>query len=70
MSIDKLEEERDNLLDEIEALEEKCDTLELCEEDDGCERCEAYKKIEDLSAKVEEIEDKIESLMPDADVED
>ena len=67
MSIDKLEEERDNLLDEIESLEEKCDTLPLCEEDDGCERCEAYKKIEDLSAKVEEIEDKIESLMPEVE---
>ena len=67
MSIDKLEEERDNLLDEIEALEEKCDTLPLCEEDDGCQRCEAYKKIEDLSAKVEEIEDKIESLMPEVE---
>ena len=65
MSIDKLEEERDNLLDEIESLEEKCDTLELCEEDDGCEKCESYKKIEDLSAKVEEIENRIESLMPE-----
>jgi len=67
MSIDKLEEERDSILDEIEQLEEKCDTLELCEEDDGCEKCESYKKIEDLSAKVEEIEDKIESLMPEVD---
>ena len=67
MSIDKLEEERDNLLDEIESLEEKCDTLELCEEDDGCEKCESYKKIEDLSAKVEEIENKIESLMPEVE---
>jgi len=67
MSIDKLEEERDNLLDEMESLEEKCDTLPICEEDDGCERCEAYKKIEDLSAKVEEIEGKIESLMPEVE---
>lgn len=67
MSIEQLEEERDKVLDEIEQLEEKCDTLELCEEDDGCEKCESYKKIEDLSAKVEEIEDKIESLMPEVE---
>ena len=65
MSIDNLEEERDSLLDDIEQLEEKCDTLELCEEDDGCKKCESYKKIEDLSAKVEEIENRIESLMPE-----
>jgi uncharacterized coiled-coil DUF342 family protein len=67
MSIDNLEEERDSLLDEIEQLEEKCDTLELCEEDDGCKKCESYKKIEDLSAKVEEIENRIESLMPEVE---
>ena len=68
MSIDKLEEERDKVLDDIEQLEEKCDTLELCEEDDGCKKCESYKKIEDLSAKVEEIENRIESLMPEVDI--
>ncbi|MFX1489487.1 MAG: hypothetical protein ACFFBI_10085 [Promethearchaeota archaeon] len=63
MSIDKLEEQKEELLDQIEALEEKCDTLPICEEDDGCERCETYAKIEELSAKVEELEDKIEELM-------
>lgn len=67
MSIDQLEEERDKILDEIESLEEKCDTLPICEEDDGCDRCEAFKKIEALSVKVEEIEDKIESLMPEVE---
>ena len=65
MSIDELEVERDLVLDEIEQLEDKCDTLPICEEDDGCKRCETYKKIEDLSAKVEEIEDKIEQLQPE-----
>jgi len=63
MSIDKLEEQKEELLDQIESLEEKCDTLPICEEDDGCERCEAYAKIEELSAKVEELENKIEELM-------
>lgn len=67
MSIDQLEEERDKILDEIESLEEKCDTLPICEEDDGCDRCEAFKKIEAMSVKVEEIEDKIESLMPEVE---
>ncbi|MFX1343876.1 MAG: hypothetical protein ACFFBC_00845 [Promethearchaeota archaeon] len=63
MSIEKLEEQKEELLDKIEALEEKCDTLPICEEDDGCERCKTYAEIEKLSAKVEEIEDKIDELM-------
>jgi outer membrane murein-binding lipoprotein Lpp len=67
MSIDKLEEQKEELLDQIEALEDKCDTLPICEEDDGCERCETYAKIEELSAKVEELEDKIEELMGEDD---
>ena len=63
MSLDDLENQVDDLLQVIETLEEKCDTLPECEEDDACEKCENYKKIEDLSAKVAEIEDKIEELM-------
>jgi len=62
MSITKLEEEKDEILDQIEALEEKCDTLEICKKDDGCKSCEAYTKIEDLSTKVEELETKIEEM--------
>lgn len=62
MSMTKLEEEKDGLLDQIEALEEKCDTLEICEKDDGCDSCETYAKIEDLSTKVEEIENNIEEM--------
>jgi chromosome segregation ATPase len=64
MSVDKLEEEKDKLLEQIDELEEKCDTLDLCEEDDGCKKCETYTKIEGLAANVEEIEAKIEELMP------
>lgn len=67
MSIDDLEDQVDKLLEEIDALEEKCDTLPICEEDDGCERCDSYKKIEQLSAKVEELEEKIEKLMEEED---
>ena len=63
MSLDDLENQVDDLLQEIETLEEKCDTEEKCQEDGACEKCETYKKIEVLSAKVAEIEDKIEKLM-------
>jgi hypothetical protein len=70
MSVDKLEEQKEELLTQIEGLEEKCDTLPICEEDDGCKKCEAYQKIEDLSAKVEEVENKIEALMGDREEEE
>jgi peptidoglycan hydrolase CwlO-like protein len=63
MSIGKLEEQKDELLDKIEALEEKCDTLPICEEDDGCERCKTYAEIESLSEEVEELENKIEEIL-------
>ncbi|MHA2180552.1 MAG: hypothetical protein ACXAAH_03920, partial [Promethearchaeota archaeon] len=53
----------DELLDQIEAMEEKCDNEEKCQEEGDCDKCEAYTKIEDLSTKVEEIENKIEALM-------
>jgi len=71
MSISKLEEERDQLLDEIDELEVVCDTLPLCEEENGCQKCETYAKIEKLAAQVEELEDKIEELMSsEEDIED
>lgn len=63
MSIDKLQEEVDKLLEERDALEEKCDSLPLCEEDDGCERCETYKKIAEVDDKIEKLEDQIEELL-------
>ncbi len=69
MSITELEEQKDKILDQIEALEEKCDTLEKCHEDGACEKCEAYLKIEGLSTKVEELETKIEELMSEDEEE-
>ncbi len=45
MSVDKLEEQKEALLDEREALEEKCDTLPECELDDGCNKCKTSAKI-------------------------
>lgn len=69
MSIDKLEEEVEKLQEEREELEGKCDTLDLCKEDDGCSKCDVYKKIEAVDDKIEAIEDKIEDLVS-ADEED
>ncbi len=63
MSITELEEQKDGLLDQIEALEENCDTEEKCQEEGACNKCETYAKIEGLSTKVEEFETKIEGLM-------
>lgn len=70
MSIDKLEEQKEEILDKIEALEEKCDTLEICQEPDGCNKCETYAEIESLSAKVEEVEGKIAELLGEDEDED
>ena len=70
MSIEKLEEQKEEILDKIEALEEKCDTLPICEEDKGCEKCETYAEIESLSAKVEEVEGKIAELLGEDEDED
>ena len=65
MSIEELEEQVEKLLDERDKLEEICDTLPKCEEDDGCDTCENYKKIAALDDKIEALEEKIEALMGD-----
>ncbi len=70
MSIDKIQEEVDLLLDERDKVEEKCDTLPECELDDGCNTCETYKKIAEIDAKIEKLEEKIESMMPEEEEED
>ncbi|MHA2430255.1 MAG: hypothetical protein ACXACC_04380 [Promethearchaeota archaeon] len=63
MSIEELEDQVEKLLEERDQLEEICDTLPECEQDDGCETCDTYKKIAEIDDKVEEIEAKIEDLM-------
>jgi hypothetical protein len=63
MSIEELEDQVEKLLEERDRLEEICDTLPECEEDDGCETCKNYKKISELDDKIEELENKIEELM-------
>ena len=67
--VEKLQEEVDKILAQRDRLEEKCDTLDLCQEDDGCKKCDVYKKIAVLDVKTEELEDKIEVLLA-ADEED
>ena len=70
MSIDDLQEQVEKLKLDMDALEEVCDTLPECKEDDSCEKCETYKKIDGLNVKIEELEEKIESLMSEDEEED
>lgn len=69
MSIEDLEEQVEKLLDERDELEEICDTLPKCEEDDGCDTCENYKKIAAIDDKVDELEAKIEELLGEEEEE-
>ena len=70
MSIDDLQEQVKKLMDEMDGLEEVCDTLPQCQEDDGCKTCETYKKIDVLNGKIAELEEKIESLMSEDEEDD
>ena len=70
MSIDDLQEEVEKLKGEMDSLEEVCDTLPECKEDDACETCKTYKKIDGLNDKIEALENKIESLMGDDEEDD
>jgi prefoldin subunit 5 len=69
MSIEELEEQVEKLLDERDKLEEVCDTLPKCEEDDGCDTCKNYEKIAELDDKIEALEEKIEALMGEEEEE-
>ncbi len=70
MSIEELEDQVEKLLEERDQLEEICDTLPKCEENDACETCETYRKIAEIDEKVEELEDKIEELLGDEEEEE
>ena len=70
MSIDDLQEQVEKLKVDMDALEEACDTLPQCQEDDGCETCETYKKIDALNDQIAELEEKIESLMGEDEDDD
>ncbi|GAG91578.1 unnamed protein product [marine sediment metagenome] len=70
MSIDDLQEQVEKLKEEMDQLEEVCDTLPECAEDDACETCKTYKKIEGLNDKIEVLEEKIEALMGDDEEDD
>jgi peptidoglycan hydrolase CwlO-like protein len=70
MSIDDLQEQVEKLKVDMDALEEACDTLPQCQEDDGCETCETYKKIDALNDQIAELEEKIESLMGEDEEDD
>jgi len=70
MSIEELEDQVEKLLEERDQLEEICDTLPKCEENDACETCETYRKIAEIDEKVEELEDKIEELLGEEEEEE
>jgi len=70
MSIDDLQEQVELLKGEMDTLEEVCDTLPKCSEEDSCATCETYKKIDALNVKIEELEEKIESLMSEDEDDD
>jgi peptidoglycan hydrolase CwlO-like protein len=70
LSIDELEDQVEKLKTEMDELEEVCDTLPQCQEDDACETCETYKKIDALNDKIEALEEKIEALMGDDEDDD
>ncbi len=70
MSIDDLHEQVEKLKLDMDALEEACDTLPQCSEEDSCSTCETYKKIDALNEKIEGLEEKIESLMGEDEEDD
>ncbi|MFO7795837.1 MAG: hypothetical protein ACQERB_12740 [Promethearchaeati archaeon] len=67
MSIEKLEKQVEDLMEKRDELEENCDTLPQCQEDNGCASCEIYEQIEKIDQQIEELEDTIESLIPEED---
>lgn len=63
MSFEDLENQLEKLMTQRDKLEENCDTLPECKEDDGCETCKVYSQIEEIDEKIDELEDKIEELL-------
>ena len=70
MSIEELEDQIEKMKGEMDQLEEVCDTLPECSNDDACDTCKTYAKIEKLNEEIGKIEEKIESLMGDDDNDD
>jgi len=70
MSIKELQEQVDNLLEEMEGVQEVCDTLEICSQDDGCVTCKTNEKIKALEQKIEELENKVEELTGEEEEEE
>ena len=63
MSMEKLEEQKEKMLEELEGVQEVCDTLPECKAEDGCKTCKTNAQVKELEQKIEEIEDKIEELI-------
>ncbi|TXT65066.1 MAG: hypothetical protein BAJALOKI3v1_140057 [Promethearchaeota archaeon] len=63
VSIEKLEKQVEDLMEQRDELEENCDTLPQCKDENGCSSCDIYTKIEKIDNKIEEIEEQIEKIM-------
>ncbi len=70
MSIKEIQEQVDKLLEELDDLQEVCDTLEICSQDDGCATCKTNEKIKALEQKIEELENKVEELTGEEEEEE
>ncbi|TXT65852.1 MAG: hypothetical protein BAJALOKI1v1_360016 [Promethearchaeota archaeon] len=60
MSVEKLEKQIEKLMDERDALEENCDSLPQCQDENGCDSCEIFEKIEKIDQQIEDLEEQIE----------
>lgn len=63
MSMDQLEEQKEKMLEELEGIQEVCDTLPECQAEDGCKTCKTNAQVKELEQKIEEVENKIEELI-------
>ena len=55
-----MQEEVDKLLEQLDGLQEVCDTLPECSAEDGCATCKTNEKIKEIEQKIEVLEAKEE----------
>lgn len=65
-----MQEEVDKLLEQLDGLQEVCDTLPECSAEDGCATCKTNEKIKEIEQKIEVLEAKVEELMGEEEEEE
>jgi prefoldin subunit 5 len=63
MSVEKLEVQIEDLMDNRSELEENCDSLPQCSDPDGCATCKIFKQIEEIDEEIEKLEQQIDKLI-------